>query len=106
MALRAPGDELRNRKRVDILHELLDDEVIGDAEVRSVEAKFREGQIKTVHAERDLVPQLTEIGLLEAWAIPNNEGPFAFVNIFQFGQTPDALAPPGMQIRGRQLWDA
>jgi len=106
MPMRTPGDELRYSERVNVIHKLFDDQVICDAEIRSCESQFRKCKIKTVHAKCDLVAQLAEIGLLEAGTVSNDEGAFPFVNILQLSETPDALAPPGMEIRGRQLRDA
>lgn len=104
--MRAPGDKLGKPEVVDIVHKLLNDQVVRNAQIGSGESQLGERQVKTVHTERDLIAQFTEIGLLQAWAVPNDKGAFAFVNILQFAKTPDARAPPGMQICIRQLRDA
>ena len=103
MTMRTPRDEFWQCERVDVIHELFNDQVIGDAQIGGSESQIRKSQIKAVHAERDLVFQPAEIGLLQAGAIPDDERAFALVNILQSGKTPEALAPPWMQIRNRQL---
>ena len=106
MPMRTPRDELWNGERVDIIHKLFDNQVVRNAKIRGSKTPFRESEINAVHTEGDLIFQFTEVGLLQAWTIPDNKGAFAFMNIFQLSKTPDALTPPGMQIRGRQLRDA
>jgi len=96
--MRTPRDEFRNRERVNIVHELFDDQVIRDAEIGGREAQFRKRKIKAVHTKRDLVPQLAEISLFEAGTIPDNESASTFMNILPRGKAPDALPPPAMQI--------
>src|SRR6185436_8307942 len=101
MMMRTPRDEFWNRERVDIIHKLFDDQVIRDAEIGGRESQFRKRKIKTIHTERDLVPQLAEISLFEAGTIPNNESASTFMNILPRGKAPDALPPPRMQIGRR-----
>ena len=104
--MRAPGDELRNLQGEEVVDELFNDKIIGDADVRGCETKFGKGKVEAVHAKGNLILELAEIGLLQRWSIANDEGTFAFVNIFQRGETVDAFAPPWVKIRGRQLGDA
>src|SRR6266498_6067826 len=98
MTMRAPGNELRKRQRIDIIYKLLNNQIIRDAEIRGGKSQFGEGKIKTVHAKCDFVSQFTEIHLFEAGTIANNEGAFAFVNILPFGEALDTLTSPGMKI--------
>lgn len=106
VAMGTPGDEFWNWKGGDVGHELLDDEVVCDAEVGCCEAPFREREINSVHAEGDLVLQFARVGLLQTGAIPDDEGTFAFVNILQRGEATNALPPPRMKIRGGQFRQA
>src|SRR6266498_4022276 len=98
MTTRAPGNELRKRQRIDIVYKLLNNQVIREAEIRGGKSQFGEGKIKTVHAKCDFVSQFTEIRLLEAGTIADNESAFALMNILPFGETLDTLTSPGMKI--------
>ena len=105
MTMRTPRDEFWNRERVDIIHKLFDNQVVRNAKICGGKTPVRESKINAVHTEGNLVFQLTEVSLLQAGTIPNNKGAFTFMNVFQTSKTPDALTPPGMQVRGGQLRD-
>ncbi len=104
--MRTPGDELRNLQSEEVAHKLFDDEVVRNADVRGGEAKLWKGKVEAVHAKGNLILELAEIGLLQRWSVTNDEGTFAFVNIFQRGKAFDAFTPPRVKICGRQLGDA
>ena len=106
MAMRAPCNKFWKRERVDIVHELFNDKVVRDAKIRSRKSKFRECQVKTVHAKSNFITQLAEIGLLQARTIANDKGTFAFVNVLHLSEALDTLTPPGMQICIGQFRDA
>jgi hypothetical protein len=103
MTTGTPADEFGQCERVDVIHKLFNDQVIGDTQIGGSESYIRKGKIKAVHAKRDLVFQFAKIGLFEAGTITNDESAFAFVDVLPSGKTPEALAPPRMEIRGWQL---
>lgn len=104
--MRTPGDELWKRECVDVIHKLFDNQVICDAKIAGRESQFGECQVEAIHTKRDLIAQLAEIRLLQAGTIANDEGALAFVNIFHFTESPNALAPPRMAICIRKFRDA
>ena len=95
MTLRAPGDELRDLQSQKVIDKLFDDEIVRDAEIGCGETEFGKGEVDAVHPKGDLVLEFSEIGLLQRWTVADDEGAFAFVNIFKRGKAFDALAPPG-----------
>lgn len=103
MTMGTPCDEFGNWEGGDIVHELLDDEVVRDAEVGRCESPLGEGEINSVHAEGDLVLQLARVGLLQARTIADDEGALPFVDILQRGEAANALPPPGVEICGGKL---
>ena len=103
MAVRTPGDELRDLKRDEVVHKLFDDKIVGDADVCGGEAEFGEHQVDAVHPEGEFVLELGEVGLLEGGSVADDEGALALVNILQRGEAADAPPSPRMQIRGGQL---
>ena len=103
MAARAPGDEFWQGKSRQVAGALFDDQIVDHDQIRSGEAQLGKHQIDTVHPKGELVPELAHIRLFEAGTIGDHKGTLAFVNILERGEPADALPPPGMQIRGREL---
>ena len=103
--MRTPGDKFRNCEGVDIVHKLLNNQIIRDAKICGGKTPLREGKINAVHTKHNFVFQFTQIGLLQAGAITYDKSALAFVNILHFCKASNALATPGMQIRGRELRD-
>ena len=89
-----PGEPEVIWTRGEVIRELLDNEVIRHTNIRCRESKVRKGKIKTIHRKGDFTLQFAEIGLLEAGSVPHDKRAFAFVNILQRRQPPDALTPP------------
>lgn len=101
--MRTPGNEFGNRQRVDVIHELLDDEIVRHTEVGGCESPFGKSEIDSVHAEGDLIFQFARVGALEAWTVADDECAFALVNILQRSEAADALPSPRVKVRGGQL---
>ena len=104
--MRPPRNELGNGKRNKIVSKLLDDEIIRYTDIGCHKSKFGEGKIKTIHRKGDFVLQLAKVSLIQRRSIAYDKSTFAFVNILQLSQSPDALAPPRMKVRIRQFRDA
>lgn len=108
MPMRAPCQEFRNLKIGDLLRALFDDEVVDGDEAGGGETEFGEHQIDAVHSEGEFVFKFGEVGLLEGGTITNDEGALTRlrVRVLERGEATDALAPPRMQVRGRELRQA
>ena len=106
MPMRTPGKKLRNFEGGHFGGALFDDEVVDGDEAGGGEAEFGEHQVDAVHPEGEFVLEFGEVGLLEGGSVADDEGALTFVRVFECGEATDALAPPRMQVRGRQLRDA
>ena len=106
MPMRAPRNILWNFEGGHFSGALFDDEIVDGDEAGGGEAEFGEHQVDAIHPEGEFVFEFGEVGLLEGGAITDDEGALAFMCVLERGETTDALAPPRMQVRGRQLRDA
>jgi hypothetical protein len=101
-----PRQKLRHGQLENVIVELFDDKIIDRAKICRLKSKFGKKHVNAIHAEGNFIFEFAQVSLLEAGAIADDESAFAFVNIFQLSQAPNAFTPPGMKIGGGQLRQA